>query len=196
MVHVAVSGDVCADFKHALDVKSSMVKTLSCKFAYMSTTIGERIKAERLAKGWTQQRLADEIARIKHEKISHAAVAQWESGESKSLKPDNLFATADALGLEPRYVAIGTGDKYAATKETYSGSAIRLALRFVREAEAKANGRFSEGDFSSLVLAVAEWVKDLDKELTAEDERRFQSMLVTLVTNLPRGVRALSPSSD
>lgn len=173
-----------------------MVKLLSCKFAYMSTTIGERIRAERLAKGWTQQRLADEVARIKHEKISHAAVSQWESGDSKSLKPDNLFAAADALGLEPRYVAIGAGDKYAATKETYSGTAIRMAMRFVREAEARANGRFSDGDFSSLVLAVAEWVKDLDKELTTEDERRFQSMLVTLVTNLPKGVSALSPSSD
>lgn len=173
-----------------------MVKLLSCKFAYMNTTIGERIRAERLAKGWTQQRLADEVARIKHEKISNAAVSQWESGDSKGLKPDNLFAAADALGLEPRYVAIGTGDKYAATKESYSGTSIRMAIRLVREAEAKANGRFSEPDFSSLVLAVADWAKDLDKELTAEDERRFQSMLVTLVTNLPKGVSALSPSSD
>lgn len=73
---------------------------------------GQRIKDERQAKGWSQQYLADEISRIKKEKITRAAVAQWENGDSKTQKPENLFAAAEALGVSAKWVLDGTGDKY------------------------------------------------------------------------------------
>lgn len=75
-------------------------------------TPGERIKEARLSKGWTQQKLADEISRAKKERISRAAVAQWESGESKTQKPENFFAAAAALGLSPTWVLNESGEKY------------------------------------------------------------------------------------
>lgn len=78
----------------------------SCKFAYMKTP-GERISSERKAKKWSQQALADQIFAIKKQKISRAAIAQWESGDSKSQKPENMFAAAKALGLHAQWVLAG-----------------------------------------------------------------------------------------
>ena len=75
-------------------------------------TPGQRIKAERESKAWSQQRLADEISKIKGETISRAAIAQWEAGSSKSQKPDNFFAAAKALGLNPYWVLDESGEKY------------------------------------------------------------------------------------
>lgn len=88
-----------------------MLANISRKVAYMKTP-GQRIKDERLLRGWSQQKLADEIGRIKKEKISRAAVALWESGDSKSQKPENLFAAAESLGLVPKWVLSGTGYQY------------------------------------------------------------------------------------
>ena len=73
---------------------------------------GTRIKSEREALGWSQQKLADEISRIKKSKISRAAVAQWEAGSSKTQKPENLFPAAIALGLDVQWVMYGKGNKY------------------------------------------------------------------------------------
>ena len=73
---------------------------------------GTRIKSEREALGWSQQKLADEISRIKKSKISRAAVAQWEAGSSKTQKPENLFPAAIALGVDVQWLMYGTGNKY------------------------------------------------------------------------------------
>lgn len=73
---------------------------------------GQRIRDERVAKQWTQQRLADEISRIKGIKISRAAVALWESGLTKTQRAENLFAAGAALGLTAQWVMDGQGDKY------------------------------------------------------------------------------------
>lgn len=75
-------------------------------------TPGKRIKEEREALGWSQQDLANEISRLKKQKISRAAVAQWEGGSSKSQKPENLFAAAKAMGLSPQWVLDESGEKY------------------------------------------------------------------------------------
>lgn len=98
--------------KHACGQKASMFSTVESKFPYMDTP-GKRIKEERISLGWSQQRLADEISRIKKQKICRAAVAQWENGDSKTQKPENLFAAAEALGLAPRWVLDGKGEKHA-----------------------------------------------------------------------------------
>jgi len=81
---------------------------------------GQRIKEEREAKNWSQQRLAEEISRFKKKRITRAAVAQWENGDSKTQKPENLFAAADVLGLTPQWVQFGTGEKYAAAAKNLS----------------------------------------------------------------------------
>ena len=89
-----------------------MLSLFSCKLTYMKTP-GDRIKEERVARQWSQQRLADEIGKIKKAKISRAAVAQWESGDSKTQKPANFFAAAEALGLSAQWVLDGSGIKHS-----------------------------------------------------------------------------------
>lgn len=86
-------------------------------------TPGKRIKDERNDKHWSQQKLANEISRIKGESISRAAIAQWEIGSSKTQTPENFFAAAQALGLNPQWVLNGSGEKYATQKSERASDA-------------------------------------------------------------------------
>lgn len=43
--------------------------------------------------------------------VSISAVLQWLGGMTKGLKPENLFAVADALGVEARWLGTGKGSK-------------------------------------------------------------------------------------
>lgn len=72
--------------------------------AGMSSTIGERIRIAREAKGWSQLKLGEAVG------VSRAAVSQWESGESKGLKPENLVAAARELGVDIEWLVTGTPD--------------------------------------------------------------------------------------
>lgn len=66
-------------------------------------TIAARIRRARLA-----ARLSTaELARRVH--VSKAAAHQWETGETKGLRPENLIRVSDELGVEPRWLALGTG---------------------------------------------------------------------------------------
>lgn len=88
---------------------SSILSVQTGKFAYM--TIGERIRKYRRARGWSQQRLADEMKRY-YATVSRAAVAQWESGETKGLRPENLIAVAYALEATPEEITHGSAFPY------------------------------------------------------------------------------------
>lgn len=41
--------------------------------------------------------------------VSASAVTQWVSGESKSMKPENIYALAKATGFHAKWLAIGEG---------------------------------------------------------------------------------------
>ena len=45
--------------------------------------------------------------------VTRASVSDWISGKSKTLKPENLVAAADYLGVELRWLANGTGPKHS-----------------------------------------------------------------------------------
>lgn len=65
-------------------------------------------RAERIAKaiqasGKQKQQIAAECG------VSGPSVSQWISGDSKSLKPENLFALAAATGFNARWLGIGEG---------------------------------------------------------------------------------------
>jgi DNA-binding XRE family transcriptional regulator len=67
-------------------------------------TFGERLKKARLAAGLTQQQLADACG------LTNAAISKWEAGLTDAVLAPNLFAVADALHVDARWLATGVGD--------------------------------------------------------------------------------------
>ena len=69
------------------------------------TTLGQRV-GDALEE---QKVSAAELARRVN--LSRSAVSQIINGETKAPKPENLFAIADALGYEARWLATGKGPR-------------------------------------------------------------------------------------
>ena len=57
--------------------------------------VGQMIKERRLAKGMTQEELADLVG------VKKSAVAKWENGRVSEIKRSNLKKLADALEVSP-----------------------------------------------------------------------------------------------
>lgn len=64
-------------------------------------TIGERIAYARTLLGLKQKELAIKVG------VTAASVSQWENGDTKGLKPENLVAAAHALGVKTDWLAVG-----------------------------------------------------------------------------------------
>jgi len=67
-------------------------------------TVGERIKLVREARGWTQEKLADDA------KISRGFLSEVEK-HGKNISLDLLLRIASALGASVGYLATGEGDQ-------------------------------------------------------------------------------------
>jgi transcriptional regulator with XRE-family HTH domain len=80
------------------------------------TPLGKRIQAEREARGWTQAELGKRCAGPTSKGLTKGAVSQWENGTIKNIRLDTFFRLADALGLEPRWLATEKGLKYSSRK--------------------------------------------------------------------------------
>ena len=65
---------------------------------------GMRLKEARRAAGVTQQQLADAIG------LSNAAISKMEAGLTEAVLAPNLFAVADFLRVDARWLATGEGD--------------------------------------------------------------------------------------
>lgn len=81
-------------------------------------TLAKRLTARREELGLTPTDLADIAG------ISVQAVIKWETGQTLNLKHEHLFLIADALNLNPRWLAIGEGQKIA----NHGREAYRMAL--------------------------------------------------------------------
>ena len=93
-----------------------MLIETKCKLAYVST-IGSRIVEARRAAGFTTTSAFAEamdtiLKRWGYEGISRAAVAQWETGSTRNLRPENLIAVGEITGYSVAWIATGRGDKY------------------------------------------------------------------------------------
>jgi transcriptional regulator with XRE-family HTH domain len=94
-------------------------------------TLGSRIKWVREREGISQQMLADAVG------VSRAAVSQWENGQTKGLRPENLIAVAEQLNSGIRWLVLGDdrpppdplpGDPHAGELDQLL-STLRLAYR-------------------------------------------------------------------
>lgn len=57
--------------------------------------IGQKIKIARLAKGYTQEELAEKVG------VQKSAVAKWENGRVSEIKRSNLDKLSKVLGINP-----------------------------------------------------------------------------------------------
>lgn len=84
---------------------------------------GDRIKRARLRAKLTQLDLA------KAANVSRAAVAQWESDETKHIRPENLFRIAPLLGCSAQWLA--TGEEAPEPSNTTPGPSLRPAVPLI-----------------------------------------------------------------
>lgn len=70
------------------------------------STLADRIRSERKAKGLTQEALGKYVG------VGKSSVSQWESGLTKNMDGTNMVMTAKALGVNPNWLATGQGEKY------------------------------------------------------------------------------------
>ena len=82
-----------------LEVKHAHVPL--CKPTYMKQHIGQRIREAREERGLTQGDVGKAAG------VSASAVSQWESGDVKGLKPENLLAAAKKLNRTVEYLVHG-----------------------------------------------------------------------------------------
>lgn len=98
----------------------------------MKTTLADRIKAAREAKGMTRAELARRV------KISSTAMTFLEEGHSKDLQGSNVFPMADALGVSARWLLTGkepagSAEAPEATKRDEMVARLAQALAMVDE---------------------------------------------------------------
>ena len=90
--------------------------------ASMEST-GDRIKKARTRARLTQMDLA------KAANVSRAAVAQWESDETKHIRPENLFRIAPLLGCSAQWLA--TGKEATEPPNTTPGPELRAPVPLI-----------------------------------------------------------------
>lgn len=94
-----------------------MLRSNGCKFAYMTIeTMGDRIR--KLRGDMSQSELALRIKAITKDTLSREAVAQWEGGKTKSLKPENLLAVCDIFRIDPWELVYGQKRTASAAVDT------------------------------------------------------------------------------
>lgn len=96
------------------------------------TTLAQRLTSRRKELKLSREDLATATG------VTVAAVQAWESGSTKNLKLDHLFAVADALNVSPRWLATGRGPKVAA--ETMDAYSTALARRDEANSDEKRKG--------------------------------------------------------
>lgn len=71
----------------------------------MAETFAERLAEAMQGAGINAASLAAAVG------VSPSAVSQWLSASTKNMRPEHLFAAADVLGVEARWLATGRGPR-------------------------------------------------------------------------------------
>jgi len=99
----------------------------------------QRITKAISASGKQKQQIAKECG------VSNASVSQWLSGDSKSLRPENLYALAKATGFCAMWLAIGEGPERPEDSEEGAPAQKDYALIKQYDARASAGEGFHNG---------------------------------------------------
>jgi transcriptional regulator with XRE-family HTH domain len=142
-----------------------MLNNQIVKIAYMKKiieTIGDRIKRSRKALGLSQADVGAAAG------ISASAISQIESGDSKSLRIENIFPIAKLLKKDPEWLATGKGDE--ALKLDIYGAIVDLpddnpqqTLDFIEFRWQKAEGLVASDRIAHYTDMIEKIKRDLDQ---------------------------------
>ncbi len=97
-----------------------------------SMTFAIRLREAREAAGLTQRQLAESCG------VTDKAVSAWEQGNVDTILADNLYAVADKLGIDPRWLLLGDDRPHQVTT-TITEMARALADLPIEQQEAVRN---------------------------------------------------------
>lgn len=107
------------------------------KLPAMSSNFGDRVKEAREAKGWGFADLAEKVG------VSRQAIMAVETGETKTMRPENLFKAADALEVKARWLATGNGPKSKELKRTINAEILKTVVLDLEKASLKTTGKLT-----------------------------------------------------
>lgn len=87
-----------------LQLSSTDIAAPALRFILDAMTFADRLRQARDLAGVTQQQLADACG------LTAAAVSKWEGGKTDAVLAPNLFAVADFLRVDARWLATGEGE--------------------------------------------------------------------------------------
>jgi len=132
------------------------------KIAPVPETLGDRIRHARLSANLTQEQLGAVAG------ISGSAINQLESGETKTMKPENLFKIARKLRKSAEWLVTGEGTQLP-REEIYDALADlpddnhQQALDFIQYRIEKADGMMATEKIARYVAMIEAFKQDLDK---------------------------------
>ena len=130
------------EIKPAKLFSSSLLNKQPVTLLLMQTelpTFAERLVYAMDEKGISPADLAKAV------KVTPSAVSQWRSGQTKNLRPDNLFKVADILGVNARWLATGMGPVYS--DKDYNLALSRMSEENRRHAEAVITAMEDRGSY-------------------------------------------------
>lgn len=133
------------------------------------STLADRIKSERKAKGLTQEVLGKIVG------VGKSSVSQWENGLTKKMDGTNMVLTAKALGVSPDWLATGKGEKQLSQPNTNFSSLMAVAspkTHAILETLEKAyqQGRLTEDDLKLLDSIAKRLISETPKtQSTSQD---------------------------
>ncbi len=137
-------------------------------------SLGERILELRKNHRWSQDDLATRIG------VSRPSVSQWESGDTKNIKNDNLLSLAKAFGI--------TVDELLTGKPPAPGAHHQVA-----ESESRYSNAPDSDLLQSCIKFVEEMLGDLTTTVTPETKAKFVAFVYdTLMPDGSIDVRKVS----
>jgi len=128
----------------------------------MKNTPGERIRRSRKANGLTQQEVGRAVG------VTREAVALWESDDTKSLRPENLFKLARAVKKNAEWLATGEGPEFPA--DTIADAIYALpvenakqVLSFIQVTLSRATDWIAEEERSRYIVVINNFQADIDQ---------------------------------
>ena len=125
----------------------------------------EKIRNARIAKGWSQDQLAD------HSGISRRTIQNYELGARLPKKRETYKVLAEALGIDESVLLDQNVDFVLRANEQYGSTAMKQALNLVEDVRALwAGGEMEEEDMDEIMRALQDAYWDVKKKARGNQE--------------------------